>query len=202
MNYKIVTYGCQMNVHESEKLAGLLERAGYSETDDAEKADVIVFNTCCIRDTAERRALGNIGVMKGLKRRRPDIILAVCGCMPQQKEAAERISARYPYVDIVLGTRNIAALPEEIARVRKARETVPPESGNSHGRHHLPVRAYHADEGFCSAYVYRSRFFHPIKSRFCIDYFTPAPPNLQFIFCQTTAPDYYEATEISQVQGK
>lgn len=123
MNYKIVTYGCQMNVHESEKLAGLLERAGYSETDDAEKADVIVFNTCCIRDTAERRALGNIGVMKGLKRRRPDIILAVCGCMPQQKEAAERISARYPYVDIVLGTRNIAALPEEIERVRKARET-------------------------------------------------------------------------------
>ena len=121
MNYKIVTYGCQMNVHESEKLAGLLERAGYSETDDAEDADIIVFNTCCIRDTAERRALGNIGVTKGLKRRHPDLIVAVCGCMPQQKDAAERIASRYPYVDIVLGTRNIASLPAEIDRVLAAR---------------------------------------------------------------------------------
>ena len=121
MNYKIVTYGCQMNVHESEKLAGLLERAGYSETDDAEDADIIVFNTCCIRDTAERRALGNIGVTKGLKRRHSDLIVAVCGCMPQQKDAAERIASRYPYVDIVLGTRNIASLPAEIDRVLAAR---------------------------------------------------------------------------------
>lgn len=121
MKYKIVTYGCQMNVHESEKIAGLLEKAGYDETDDSEKADVIVFNTCCIRDTAERRALGNIGVTKGLKRRRPDVIIAVVGCMPQQKDAAARIMSRYPYVDIALGTRNISSLTDEINKVLAAR---------------------------------------------------------------------------------
>lgn len=121
MNYKIVTYGCQMNVHESEKIAGLLEKAGYAETDDAEKADVIIFNTCCIRDTAERRALGNIGVTKGLKRRRPDVIITVVGCMPQQNDAAAGIMSRYPYVDIALGTRNISSLVDEINKVLAAR---------------------------------------------------------------------------------
>ena len=121
MKYKIVTYGCQMNVHESEKLAGLLARAGYECTENSEEADVLVFNTCCIRDTAERRALGNIGVTKALKRRNPSLIVAVCGCMPQQEGAAERIAAHYPYIDIILGTRNISRLPAEIERVLAAR---------------------------------------------------------------------------------
>ena len=121
MLYRIVTYGCQMNVHESEKIAGLLEGMGAAAAKDGERADIVVFNTCCIRDTAERRALGNIGVIKGEKRKDPSLIIAVCGCMTQQEGAAETIKERYPYVDIVLGTRNIFRLPEEIKRVQDAR---------------------------------------------------------------------------------
>lgn len=119
--YKINTYGCQMNVHESEKLAGLLEAKGYSPCGEGDFADVIVFNTCCIRDTAERRALGNIGVTKAEKKRNPDLIVAVVGCMPQQQSVAENIKEKFPYVDIVLGTRNIAELGEEIDRVLASR---------------------------------------------------------------------------------
>ena len=121
MLYRIVTYGCQMNVHESEKIAGLLEGMGATAAEDGERADIVVFNTCCIRDTAERRALGNIGVIKGEKKKDPSLIIAVCGCMTQQEGAAETIKECYPYVDIVLGTRNIFRLPEEIKRVQDAR---------------------------------------------------------------------------------
>lgn len=117
MRYKIVTYGCQMNVHESEKLAGMLEGMGAVPAAEGESADVIVFNTCCIRDNAERRALGNIGVVKAEKKKNPALVIAVCGCMTQQDGMADTIKQRYPYVDIVLGTRNISRLPEEIDKV-------------------------------------------------------------------------------------
>ncbi len=120
--YKINTYGCQMNVHESEKVAGILEALGYTQAGEEDKADIIVFNTCCIRDTAERRALGNIGVVKAQKKENPDLIIAVIGCMTQQEGVADTIKNRYPYVDIVLGTRNIAMLKTEIEKVIKSRE--------------------------------------------------------------------------------
>ncbi len=112
-----------MNVHESEKIAGLLKAMGYEDCPAEGSADVIVFNTCCIRDTAERRALGNIGVVKAEKKRNPSLILAVVGCMPQQDGAAENIRQRYPYVDIILGTRNISRLPEEINKIISSRES-------------------------------------------------------------------------------
>lgn len=121
MRYKIVTYGCQMNVHESEKLAGMLEDMGAVPAAEGESADVIVFNTCCIRDNAERRALGNIGVVKAEKKKNPALVIAVCGCMTQQDGMAGTIKQRYPYVDIVLGTRNISRLPEEIDKVLRTR---------------------------------------------------------------------------------
>lgn len=113
-----------MNVHESEKIAGLLEKIGYVSADDGQDADIIVFNTCCIRDTAERRALGNIGVTKAEKKRNPDIIIAVVGCMPQQESVAQSIKEKYPYVDIVLGTRNISLLPQEIEKVLISRKNL------------------------------------------------------------------------------
>ena len=87
--YKIITYGCQMNVHESEKIAGILTSLGYNATEDENLADVIVFNTCCIRDNAENTARGNIGALKQLKKRKIDLIIAVGGCMTQQKGAGE-----------------------------------------------------------------------------------------------------------------
>ncbi len=113
-----------MNVHESEKLAGLLEGMGYECAPDGVDADVIVFNTCCIRDTAERRAFGNIGVTKADKKRNPNVIIAVVGCMPQQPGVADSIKDRYPYVDIVLGTRNINVLPQEIEKVIAKRSAI------------------------------------------------------------------------------
>ena len=117
-----------MNVHESEKVAGILEEMGYKECAEGEKADIIVFNTCCIRDTAERRALGNIGVVKAEKKENPDLIIAVLGCMAQQEGVADTLKNRYPYVDIVLGTRNIAMLKSEIEKVIKSRESIKKKS--------------------------------------------------------------------------
>ena len=94
MRYKIVTYGCQMNVHESEKLAGMLEGMGAVPAAEGESADVIVFNTCCIRDNAERRALGNIGVVKAEKKKNPALVIAVCGCMTQPDSIADTIKPK------------------------------------------------------------------------------------------------------------
>ena len=81
--YHIVTYGCQMNVHESEKIAGILRRMGYEETPKLQDADVIVFNTCCIRENAENHAFGNIGALKKMKKEKPNLLIAVGGCMTQ-----------------------------------------------------------------------------------------------------------------------
>ena len=105
--YLIKTYGCQMNVHESEKIAGQLRDLGYEETQIAEDADVIVFNTCCVRENAEQHAFGNIGMYKKLKKEKKDLVIAVCGCMTQQGEFAKKLSATFPFVDVIIGTYNI-----------------------------------------------------------------------------------------------
>lgn len=118
--YHIVTYGCQMNVHESEKLAGILRSRGYAETSSKEEADIVVFNTCCIRENAENHAYGNIGALKKLKKARPAMLIAVGGCMTQQPGAAERLRKKFPFVDIVFGTHNLeefgALLDRKIGR--------------------------------------------------------------------------------------
>ena len=106
--YLILTYGCQMNVHESEKLAGILEKNGYEACLNATEADVVVFNTCAIRESAEQKIFGNIGELKNIKIAKPDMIIAIGGCMSQQKNYADEIMSRFPYVDIVFGTHNLA----------------------------------------------------------------------------------------------
>lgn len=117
MRYKIVTYGCQMNVHESEKIAGILSQYGYFSTDVIEDADIIVFNTCAIRDKAEQHALGNIGAIKPLKKKNKNLIVAVVGCMSEQDGIAEKLVQKFPFVDIVLGTSNIEKIGENIQKV-------------------------------------------------------------------------------------
>ena len=112
--YKIVNYGCQMNVHESEKVAGMLDKLGFVATDNMIEADIVAFNTCCIRDTAEQRAFGNIGVVKHQKKKNPELIVIVVGCMTQQDGYLDIFKQKYPYVDIVLGTKNINLLPNLI----------------------------------------------------------------------------------------
>lgn len=115
--YCVVTYGCQMNLHESEKISGILSGMGMSAVNEPENADVVVFNTCCIRDTAERRALGNIGKMKELKKKNKNLLIVVTGCMTQQNGFAENMKERYQYVDVILGTHNISDL-ENLIRIR------------------------------------------------------------------------------------
>lgn len=115
--YCVVTYGCQMNLHESEKISGILSGMGMNAVNEPENADVVVFNTCCIRDTAERRALGNIGKMKELKKKNKNLLIVVTGCMTQQNGFAENMKERYQYVDVILGTHNISDLENQI-RIR------------------------------------------------------------------------------------
>lgn len=110
--YLIKTYGCQMNVHESEKLAGILENRGYEETSSAEEADVIVFNTCAIRESAEKKTMGHIGDLKQLKKRCPNKIICICGCMSQQDGYSDMLFQKFPFIDIIFGTHNIAKFGE------------------------------------------------------------------------------------------
>lgn len=132
-SYHIVTYGCQMNVHESEKLAGILRANGYSEEcPTAEEADIVVFNTCCIRENAENHAMGNIGALKKVKRARPQMLIAVGGCMTQQPDAAQRLRKKFPFVDIVFGTHNLdefGALLARKAAQKKAVVAIPEKEG-------------------------------------------------------------------------
>lgn len=121
--YHIVTFGCQMNVHESEKIAGVLEFLNYEETKNINEADFIAFNTCCIRDTAEKKALGNIGATKHLKKKNPNLIICVIGCMPQQKGFAESFKLSYPYVDIILGTSSIDKLLKIIPEIENEKKS-------------------------------------------------------------------------------
>ena len=112
--FHIVTYGCQMNLHESEKIAGLLSELGYESCDSMEEADIVVFNTCCIRENAENHAYGNIGTLKKLKAVNRNKIIAVGGCLPQQMNKAENLHEKFPYVDIIFGTHNLNKLKEYI----------------------------------------------------------------------------------------
>ena len=105
--YFIRTYGCQMNLHESEKLAGLLENAGYTLAAEPESADVILFVTCCIRENAEQKVYGHIGSLKQYKAENPNVVIAVGGCMTQQKGAAEKLKKKFPFVDVIFGTHNL-----------------------------------------------------------------------------------------------
>ena len=129
MKYFIVTYGCQMNVHESEKIAGILEKLGYSPADRREDADIIVFNTCAIREGAEDRVLGNVGNLKKLKKKNKNLIIAVCGCMTQKERTATNLLNTFPFIDIVIGTFNLPKLGYYIEAVKKGRELESERSG-------------------------------------------------------------------------
>lgn len=110
--YFVETYGCQMNVRDSQTLAGMLERMGYTPAAAREDADAVIFNTCCVREGAEERLLGNLSVLKPLKQQRPDMLIMVCGCMIQEPGMAESIRRRFRFVDVVFGTHNPHCLPE------------------------------------------------------------------------------------------
>ena len=106
------TYGCQGNVADSERIKGLLSLMGYTMTEEKEEADLILYNTCAIREHAEDRVFGNVGAIKKLKQTNPNLIIALCGCMMQQEHIREKLFKSYPFVDIVFGTHNQYKVPE------------------------------------------------------------------------------------------
>ncbi len=113
VTYHILTMGCQLNENDSEKLAGMLEKMGYTQNDKYEDADIVIFNTCCVRENAEERLFGKIGEIKKIKESRNQI-LAIGGCMMQEKEMVSKIKKSYPFVDIIFGTHTLQNLPENI----------------------------------------------------------------------------------------
>lgn len=109
--YFINTYGCQMNERDSDALAAMLDEMGCVQADSVDEADIVLFNTCCVRERAEWKVLGNVGALKPAKQVNPDLIIVVCGCMMQQKDAAKQLHQRYPFVDIIFGTENLPRFP-------------------------------------------------------------------------------------------
>lgn len=147
--YCVVTYGCQMNAHDSEKLEGMLAEMGMSKAESRETADFVIFNTCCVRDNAQRRALGNVVWLKELKKTRPELMVAVCGCMMQQKGMGEQILRQYPFVDLAFGTHNLYRFAQLMLQAVKSRRRVVEVIQEDEGSipEDLPVRRsspYHA----------------------------------------------------------
>jgi len=122
--YLVLTYGCQMNEHDSEVMAGILEEMGYRPAKRREEADVILVNTCCVRETAENKIYGLLGEFRRLKMNRPGLIIGVGGCMTQQEAAAKKIRDRFPYIDLIFGTHNLPRLRELIEQAKESRRTV------------------------------------------------------------------------------
>ena len=138
--YYIITYGCQMNAHESEKLAGILEERNYSPAEKEQDADIIVFNTCCIRENAENRVLGNLGFVKKLKEEKHSLKVVVCGCMTQQDGAAERLKNRCPFINLIFGTHNIHKFSEYLDFVQSGKKIVDIWDAESKTVEGLPIR--------------------------------------------------------------
>lgn len=122
--YLIYTYGCQMNEHDTEVMRGLFEAMGYEATEERKEADVILINTCAVRENAEDKVFGELGHLKSLKLQRPELILGVCGCMSQEASVVNRIMRKHPYVDLIFGTHNIHRLPQLLQDAHFGKEMV------------------------------------------------------------------------------
>ena len=120
----VITFGCQQNNADSEKLKGMMSQMGYENTDDKAKADLIIVNTCCVRENAETKLVGNVGALKHLKRQNPNLILCVCGCMMEQEHAVELIKKKYRHVDLIFGTHNLYRFPELLERSMNEKHTL------------------------------------------------------------------------------
>lgn len=116
--YYIDTWGCQMNEEDSEKISGLLKGIGYERTKIKEESDIIIFNTCCVRENAEQKVYGHLGALKALKRKKPNLIIVVTGCMMQQDGMPDKVMKKFPHIDIIAGSYNSYKLPEYIERVK------------------------------------------------------------------------------------
>ncbi|MCL5045970.1 MAG: tRNA (N6-isopentenyl adenosine(37)-C2)-methylthiotransferase MiaB, partial [Actinobacteria bacterium] len=139
--YTLLTYGCQMNEHDSETIAGILREMGYTEASSLEESDLILLIPCSIRESAVEKIFGKAGELKRLKYTNPDLLIGICGCLPQHEGAVEKIRRRAPHVDLVFGTHNLYRLPVLIAKAREEGEAVV-EVWESEGEvvENLPIR--------------------------------------------------------------
>ena len=123
LQYTILTMGCQLNENDSEKICGMLEEMGYTKTEKFEEANLVVINTCCVRENAEERLFGKVGELKNLKEKNK-MIIAIGGCMMQEEHMVDKIKKSYPHVDIVFGTHTLHKLPEDIFKVMNSRKRI------------------------------------------------------------------------------
>ncbi|WP_339321277.1 tRNA (N6-isopentenyl adenosine(37)-C2)-methylthiotransferase MiaB [Paenibacillus sp. FSL W8-0194] len=123
-HYIVYTYGCQMNEHDSETIKGMLEEMGYTPTEDRKEADIILLNTCAIRENAEDKVFGELGHLKHLKKEKPGLLLGVCGCMSQEENVVNRIMQKHGFVDIIFGTHNLHRLPHLVKEALFSKEMV------------------------------------------------------------------------------
>ena len=147
-SYHVVTYGCQMNAHDSEKIAGMLEEMGIVPAEKREEADFVIFNTCCVRENAERRALGNVTWLKEVRKQKPELLIAVCGCMIQEPGMAETILKQYKFVDLAFGTANLHKLPELIYQTLNSGRQVVSVEDRDVIAEGLPVRRLRNDAAY------------------------------------------------------
>ena len=118
------TFGCQQNEADTERIRGMLSEMGYEMTDTPDEADFILFNTCAVREHAEDRAFGNVGALRHLKKERPGIVIAMCGCMAQQEKNVEKIKKSYPQVNLLFGTHALWRFPSLLYRVLTEKKRV------------------------------------------------------------------------------
>ncbi|MCG0276273.1 MAG: tRNA (N6-isopentenyl adenosine(37)-C2)-methylthiotransferase MiaB [Thermosediminibacteraceae bacterium] len=131
LKYHILTWGCQMNLHDTEVISGVLQKMGHCQADNLKEADIIILNTCCVRENAEKKVYGRLGQLKQFKQRNPNLVLGICGCMVQQPHVVEYITEHFPYVDLIFGIHNVHKLPQLIENARLANMTVIETSGDS-----------------------------------------------------------------------
>ena len=124
LTFCVTTFGCQMNARDSEKLTGILERIGYVEESDEEKADFVIYNTCTVRENANQRVYGRLGQLGRIKKKNPHMMIALCGCMMQEPEVVEKLKKSYRFVDLIFGTHNIFKFAELLATRMESGRTV------------------------------------------------------------------------------
>lgn len=145
----VETYGCQQNVNDSQKYEGMLINMGYTLTTEREKADFILFNTCAVRENAEKKVFGNIGALKHLKAKKPSLIIAVAGCMSQQDDVAKKLKSKYRHVDMVFGTHSMADFPKMLEKVLLEQGRVIDTSAVDYICENVPTNY----DGGCKAFV-------------------------------------------------
>jgi tRNA-2-methylthio-N6-dimethylallyladenosine synthase len=146
--FHVVTYGCQMNAHDSEYLAGMLKEMGMEEAAERDDADFVIFNTCCVRDNAERRALGNVNWLRLNRKKNPRLKIAVCGCMVQQPGMAERILKQYRFIDLAFGTANLYRMPEMIYKTLTEDRAVVEVDNQDVIPENMPVQRLRSDAAY------------------------------------------------------